>query len=302
MREKRLGKRFLLIFLATLLVSGSSIGGWSIPAPVMAHERDVADVSVFYDELAPYGTWINVEEHGRVWVPRGMHAGWRPYSDGRWIYTDVGWTWVSDYDWGWAPFHYGRWSHHSYYGWYWVPDRVWGPAWVSWRHSPGWAGWAPLPPQVGFHVGVGLGAAHIGVDIAPSWYSFVEERHILAPRVRSYFAPPTRNVQLVNVTKNVTNVTVINNRVVDRSIDVKNIERVTKRPVTVHRIVEVDSPDKARGSKVRDKEREVVLVRPAAVKRSRDETRAPYDAESRNKHATGVTKMASRARIKTTSS
>jgi hypothetical protein len=127
-----------------------------------------------------------------------------------------------------------------------------------------------LPPQVGFHVGVGIGAAHIGVDIAPSWFSFVEERHILAPRVHSYFAPPSRNVQLVNVTKNVTNVTVINNRVVDRSINVRNIEKVTKRPVTVHRIVEVDSPDKARGSKVRDKDNEVVLVRPAAVKRSRE--------------------------------
>jgi hypothetical protein len=120
-------------------------------------------------------------------------------------------------------------------------------------------------------VGIGLGAAHIGVDIAPQWYSFVEERHILAPRVRSYFAPPRQNVQLVRVTKNVTNVTVINNRVVDRSIDVKNIEKVTKRPVTVHRIVEVDSPEQARGPRVRDKEREVVLVRPAVAKGSRDD-------------------------------
>ena len=282
MREKRLGRRFLLIFLATLLVSGSSIGGWSIPAPVMAHERDVADVSVFYDEMAPHGRWIDVEEHGRVWVPRGMRAGWRPYSDGRWIYTDVGWTWVSDYDWGWAPFHYGRWSHHSHHGWYWVPDTVWGPAWVSWRHSPGWAGWAPLPPRVGFHVGIGLGAAHIGVDIAPHWYSFVEERHILAPRVRSHFVPHTRNVQLVKVTKNVTNVTVINNRIVDRSIDVKNIERVTKRPVTVHRIVE-DSPDRVRGQKVRDKEREVVLARPAAVQRSRDDRERREQEQARDR-------------------
>jgi hypothetical protein len=66
-------------------------------------------------------------------------------------------------------------------------------------------------------VGIGLGAADIHVDIAPERFAFVEERHILAPRVRSYFAPPTRNVQLVRETKNVTNVTVINNRVVDRS-------------------------------------------------------------------------------------
>jgi hypothetical protein len=140
-----------------------------------------------------------------------------------------------------------------------------------------------LPPQVGFHVGIGLGAAHIGVDIAPQWYSFVEERHILAPRVRSYFAPPARNVQLVNVTKNVTNVTVVNNRVVDRSIDVKNIERVTKRPVTVHRIVEVDSRDQVRGSKVRDKDREVVLARPDAVKRSREDNDRREQEQARDR-------------------
>jgi hypothetical protein len=60
--------------------------------------------------------------------------------------TEYGWTWVSDWDWGWAPFHYGRWLTIGGYGWCWVPGTIWGPAWVSWRYGGGYAGWAPLPP------------------------------------------------------------------------------------------------------------------------------------------------------------
>ncbi|HEY7491583.1 MAG TPA: DUF6600 domain-containing protein, partial [Candidatus Tectomicrobia bacterium] len=265
------GKRGLLILLATFIVSGVGIGGWRTPGPAIAHERDVDDVSVFYEALTPYGTWIVVEEYGQVWVPRGVPPGWRPYTDGRWVYTEVGWTWVSDWDWGWAPFHYGRWAFSRHHGWYWVPGTVWGPAWVAWRHSPGWVGWAPLPPRVGFHANIGLGAADIHIDIAPSWFCFVEERHILAPRVHTFITPPTRNVQLVHITQNVTNYTVINNRIVDRSIDVKHVEKVIHRPVVMHRIVETDSPAKARGPRVRDQEREVVLVRPSVAREHRDE-------------------------------
>src|SRR5688572_16631158 len=62
----------------------------------------------FYDDLSPYGQWINNPEFGHVWVPR--LSGFRPYySNGHWAYTNYGWTWVSNYNWGWAPFHYGRW-------------------------------------------------------------------------------------------------------------------------------------------------------------------------------------------------
>ena len=65
-----------------------------------------------------------------------------------WDYTDqYGWMWVSDYEWGWAPFHYGRWTFDQQYGWMWVPGRTWGPAWVSFRYGDSYVGWAPLPPE-----------------------------------------------------------------------------------------------------------------------------------------------------------
>jgi uncharacterized protein DUF6600 len=291
-----IGQRFLRLLFTFLCISGVGIGGWGLPVPAVAHERDVVDVSVFYEPLTPYGTWITVEEYGRVWVPHGLRPGWRPYTDGRWVYTDVGWTWVSDHEWGWAPFHYGRWGYSSVHSWYWIPGTVWGPAWVAWRRTPGWVGWAPLPPRVGFHAGIGLGAAEITVDIGPSWFSFVQERHILAPRLHSYIAPPARNVQLVHVTKNITNYTVINNRVVNNSVEAHRIEQVTRRPVVVHRIVEVDAPEKARGAKVRDREREVVMVQPTRhqdhradeVREHRQREEAEYVRERRDDDHPGI--------------
>ena len=289
------GKRGIFMLLTAILMSSIGAGGLSTPVPSIAHERDVADVRVFYEPLARHGTWIDVQEHGRVWVPRGISRGWRPYTDGRWVYTDFGWTWVSEHAWGWAPFHYGRWSSHPRHGWYWVPDTVWGPSWVSWRHSPGWIGWAPLPPRVTLHAGMGLGAAHSGVDIDPGWFSFIEERHVFAPRIRTVIAPPTRNVHLVRVTHNVTNYTVINNRIVNHSIDVDRIERVVRRPVERHRIVDVDASDATRGPRVRAREREVVLVRPAALRERSDRQDQEHARERRDNERRAASEARERA-------
>src|SRR5437016_2223848 len=63
-----------------------------------------ADVSVnfFYDNLNG-GNWYQVADYGYVWQPdAATSADWRPYTDGYWAYTDVGWTWVSYEDFGWA--------------------------------------------------------------------------------------------------------------------------------------------------------------------------------------------------------
>jgi len=67
--------------------------------------------STFYDSLAPYGTWVDVAGYGPCWQPTAVvgNPNWQPYfNGGRWLYTDCGWYWLSDYSWGWAPFHYGR--------------------------------------------------------------------------------------------------------------------------------------------------------------------------------------------------
>ncbi len=71
------------------------------------------NASYFYTELAPYGSWVDLPSYGSCWRPTVAvwNSSWRPYGDGgRWLWTDCGWYWHSDYSWGWAPFHYGRWS------------------------------------------------------------------------------------------------------------------------------------------------------------------------------------------------
>src|SRR5258708_8670520 len=109
----------------------------------------------FADALSPYGNWIDDSAYGRVWMPSSLIVGadFSPYgSNGHWALTEFGWSWVSGWPWGWAPFHYGRWAMLGGRGWGWIPGTLWGPAWVSWRSGGGYVGWAPLPPR-----GMGLG-------------------------------------------------------------------------------------------------------------------------------------------------
>src|SRR5579864_2502816 len=195
------------------------------PAPA---DPAVAGVEYFHDQLAPYGQWVERDGYGVVWVPQ-VQAGWRPYTSGHWLYTDQGWAWVADEPWGWAAFHYGRWYYDSDIGWAWVPGTVWAPAWVAWRHGGGYLGWAPLGPAVGFSFGVGLDFG--GVVIAPSYYTFVGERDILAPRVSTVIVSTRRNVTIVNTTTNITNYTVVNGRIVNSGVSADRIAQVTGRPV-----------------------------------------------------------------------
>ncbi len=104
----------------------------------------------FDETLSPYGTWVDDDVYGRVWQPSAEVVGddFSPYATaGHWLLSEYGWTWVSDWDWGWAPFHYGRWLVVAERGWCWMPGTLWGPAWVTWRSGSGYVGWAPLAPR-----------------------------------------------------------------------------------------------------------------------------------------------------------
>jgi hypothetical protein len=152
----------------------------------------------FYDALAPYGTWVDVEGCGPCWQPAVtvLNPGWQPYLDGgRWIYTDCGWYWLSGYSWGWAAFHYGRWFQHNQLGWCWSPDPVWAPAWVSWRNNGFYCGWAPLPPGATFSPTLGL-AFHgrpvspgFGFGLGTNAFTFVHVGHFLDHHLHQYVLP-----------------------------------------------------------------------------------------------------------------
>src|ERR1700722_12779663 len=119
-----------------------------ITIPGQKAKAQDADVSyqTFYDQLAPYGQWIDDPQYGNVFVPN-VDPGFRPYaSDGYWASTDNGNMWMSDVPWAWACYHYGRWTYNGYYGWVWIPGYQWAPAWVNWRTGGGFYGWAPMGP------------------------------------------------------------------------------------------------------------------------------------------------------------
>ena len=202
------------------------------------------EVGFFYNELSPYGEWVRHPYYGWVWFPRNVHAGWRPYSVGRWVMSDYGWTWVSYERFGWATYHYGRWAWDRYVGWLWVPGTDWGPAWVAWQQGNGYIGWAPLPPAVGFdlRVGIQLGGFNLSFGIAPRNYAFVEERRFLDNRIGGYIVPEARNVTIIHNTTNITNYTVVDNRVINQGVPLERVERVTGRKARRLRVAAASSP------------------------------------------------------------
>ena len=140
-----------------------------------AADTDPAALDDFAEPLDPYGTWVDHPTYGTVWVPDRVVVGddFQPYrTAGKWAVADDGeWVWISDYDWGYIPFHYGRWVWISGTGWAWIPGRVYAPAWVVWRTGePGYdyIGWAPAPPAYVWFGGVAVG--YYGTVTVPWWY------------------------------------------------------------------------------------------------------------------------------------
>jgi hypothetical protein len=177
--------------------AGEAVTAPLVPQDTATVAQQPVDVGYFQDTLSPYGTWVTLPEYGACWQPTVVvvDRSWRPYTNrGRWVYTTCGWYWQSDYSWGWAPFHYGRWYCDNRIGWVWVPGSVWGPAWVSWRYTNDYCGWAPLPPSARFDgVGLRFHNARVGISfdfgLRADFYTFVPTSHFCDRNPSRYFVP-----------------------------------------------------------------------------------------------------------------
>ena len=216
------------------------------PAPEVSYQS-------FYDALSPYGQWIDYPQYGYVWMPN-VGPDFKPYAtNGNWVYTDGGWTWASNYPWGWATFHYGRWFFEDGYGWMWIPGNEWAPAWVSWRQSPDYYGWAPLGPSVSISVSNGG-----GYNPPAHYWCFVPQQYVTSPHVNNYYVSEQQNVTIINNTTVIHNTTIVNNTVNNTTIVNNN---VTNNHVTVNNYA--GGPDPAAVSKVTG-----TPLRPVALRES----------------------------------
>ena len=224
-----------------------------------------AEVSfqIFYDELAPHGRWLLHPKYGDVWAPN-VQGEFTPYlTNGYWTVTQYGNTWVSNYDWGWATFHYGRWYFDEFEGWVWIPDTEWAPAWVVWRNGGGYYGWAAMSPGLNFSV-----SFNIFNDVPSFYWCFVPQQYVWRPYVYRYCAPRHRNVYIVTNTTYVSHCRV-NNITYNYYTGPSHTEitHVTNRPVVIHHVENTNKPGRSQVS--RDK---ITMFTPTV---KRNEMQAP---------------------------
>ena len=225
-------KNFISRALSLSLISFVLIAG----AAQRVKAQDVTvSYQTFYDNLAPYGQWINDPDYGNVWVPN-EEGDFRPYgSRGHWVMTEYGNTWVSEDPWGWAVYHYGRWTYNPYYGWVWVPGYEWAPAWVSWRYGGSYCGWAPLGPNM---------SVGVSYNYPDSWWIFVGPQYMYQPNCMHYWRGPSYNSGYIHQT------TIVNNYYVDNGTHVRYnygpraevIQQTTHQPVQVYRVSQLNRP------------------------------------------------------------
>lgn len=227
-------------------------------------QQEPINFQVFYDELSPFGQWVDYPSYGYVWMP-DVRRNFSPYAtDGYWVDTEYGWTWVSNYTWGWAPFHYGRWDYDDYYGWFWVPDNEWGPSWVTWRGGNGYYGWAPMRP--GMNNDQGFNDEYSDLN---GW-NFVRDRDFGRSDIDRYYIDRRQYTTIIN------NSTVINNTTVDRSRNTsyvagpprENVQSVTGRRINRVAVQDTDRP----GQKLNNKE--LRIYRPT-VEQTNDRVQRP---------------------------
>ncbi len=235
--------------------------------------------NVFYNELRPYGRWINSHSYGRVWIPN-VGRDFHPYAtNGYWVMTDHGNMWVSNYSWGWAPFHYGRWYWDNYYGWAWVPGYEWAPAWVTWRSGGGYYGWAPLGPRVSIHV---------HVNLPGHYWTFLPTRHMYNRSMYKYYR--RHSTTIYNNTTIINNTYVYNNNRYYSGPTPSEYQRTTGRNAIVHRV---------ESSNVRTSSGRTTVVDNNAVRVYRPEATASRSSSGGNRGAVSTARTSSSNRSTT---
>jgi hypothetical protein len=245
--------------IATLFLGALAMGFWSPPAQSQIQVN--ISIGGFYDELEPYGRWVDCR-YGDCWVPERVSRDWQPYSNGEWFYTEYGWTWVSYDPWGDDPYHYGTWVYTDRYGWAWIPGTVWAPAWVTWSYSDDYVGWAPLPPSIAFGSSGYSGRA---IRMSPTQYVFVPTNRFVGTNVASVRISRERSATIFSQTTPVTRFGVSGGIVRNTAIPVETIQRAARTRIERRSIRDARTAPRPVTEWMRGDRRQMSIVAPARV-------------------------------------
>lgn len=260
----------------------------------------------FYDLLSPVGEWIQVskddvdEEMGDgngqgngliadgdnlvfIWKPSVTDVQWKPYTDGKWVYSSQGWVWSSNDHWGWAVYHYGRWWNSKKLGWVWMPGYVWAPAWVMWRVDDNYVGWAPLSPRAKWKITAGITDVNYRYKYNDADWVFVDKSKFADEINRGNIVVSEKNGGLVAGSKTILNIKSENDAIIHSGPDAGEIEKATGNPVRERTLKFVNDR-----SRVQIGENDISLYREPLVKYK--------SAEDKNKEHPNKFKRTARAK------
>jgi len=221
-----------------------------LDAPVETEENlylNSVSFQSFYDILSPMGEWIQVskedvnedlsdgdgqsfssladdEEFIFIWKPTAG-TDWKPYMNGKWVYTNQGWLWKSTDKWGNATYNYGRWWNSKKYGWVWMPGYAWAPAWVRWKVSDDYVGWVPLTPKAKWTSEKGINKNNYKYEDADVNWVFVGKEGFINELNSSNITASSMNSELVSKSQNITDIKVENDAIINNGPDVADIEK-----------------------------------------------------------------------------
>jgi hypothetical protein len=234
-------------------------------------DEDSADINTFYDELSKDGDWIKVEKDeidndeslelsetveidediitDYVWRPRVSYTyiDWNPYTYGHWVFTRFGWVWVSEYEWGWGPYHYGRWWFSARWGWVWSPGHRWAPCWVSWCHSHHHIGWHPISPRTHWRHHNGIVITHPVTpkqkNITNKW-TFVKKEDFTKKITKETTINLTKNKEILSGAK----ITKSGDEIYNTGPKKKSIENITGTAITTKKVTIVNKNENTKNT------------------------------------------------------
>ena len=254
-------------------------------ASIDAKPRPGVSFGFFYSSLRSHGEWIEIDNDIVAWRPFDVDSDWRPYTRGRWSWTNNGWYWDSYEPFGWATYHYGRWYDDDYYGWIWIPDYEWGPSWVEWRYNDDYIGWAPLPPYASFNINLGIRFS-IGWNAGHRWWNFVSYNRFCHSNVHHYLLDYRRTSRIFGSTKYRNNYYFERDRIVNGGLDRSFVEGRGGYRISEREIRSMDNREEFERNRGRDDNDRIYSYRPTDREISRSVSNDKFEIKRGNRATT----------------